>query len=156
MEKTSVNGAIFCLNPERIVRELSAQSGQTFLWAAGRKDMCGLIREAYGGFAPLSLHDTAMDLYKTYLAVGGMPRAVWEYADKRDFDFVSAALKTLNDSYIADMAKYAAPQETARVMAAWASVPAIFTSPPTRYGYRRETLASRTGSRASRSTPCSV
>ncbi|MDR1579348.1 MAG: ATP-binding protein [Synergistaceae bacterium] len=109
---------------------------EEFLWAIGRKDLCGLIREAYGGFTPLSLHDTAMDLYKTYLAVGGMPRAVGEYADKRDFDFVAAALKTLNDSYIADMAKYAAPQETARVMAAWASVPAQLAKENHKFQYK--------------------
>jgi hypothetical protein len=37
-----------------------------------------------------------MDLYKTYLVVGGMPRAVSEYAEKRDFDFVAAIRRTLN------------------------------------------------------------
>jgi predicted AAA+ superfamily ATPase len=118
---------------------------EEFLWAIGRKDLCGLIREAYGGFTPLSLHDTAMDLYKTYLAVGGMPRAVWEYADKRDFDFVSAALKTLNDSYIADMATYAAPQETARIMAAWASVPAQLAKENHKFRYK----VIKSGARAS-------
>jgi predicted AAA+ superfamily ATPase len=75
-------------------------------------------------------------LYKTYLAVGGMPRAVWEYADKRDFDFVAAALKTLNDSYIADMAKYTAPRETARIVAAWASVPAQLAKENHKFQYK--------------------
>jgi len=98
---------------------------EEFLWSIGQDGLCELIHEAYEGFTPLSLHDTAMDLYKTYLAVGGMPRAVQEYANKRDFDFVTAIQKTLNDSYIADMAKYATPQETTRIMAAWGSVPVI-------------------------------
>ncbi len=31
---------------------------------------------------------------------------------------------TLNDAYIAEMAKYASPHETTIIMAAWASVPA--------------------------------
>jgi predicted AAA+ superfamily ATPase len=96
---------------------------EEFIWAVGRRDLCGLIRESYESFTPLSLHDAAMDVYKTYLVVGGMPRAVAEYADKRDFDFVTATLQTLNNSYIADMAKYAAPQDTVRIMAAWASIP---------------------------------
>ena len=39
--------------------------------------------------------------------VGGMPRAVLEYAEREDFDFVMAQQKNLNDAYIADMAKYA-------------------------------------------------
>jgi hypothetical protein len=31
-----------------------------------------------------------MDLYKTCLVVGGMPRAVQEYVNKKNFDFVAA------------------------------------------------------------------
>jgi predicted AAA+ superfamily ATPase len=109
---------------------------EEFLWAIGQRELCGLIREACEGFTPLSLHDTAMDFYKAYLVVGGMPRAVLEYAGKRDFDFVAATLKTLNDSYIADMAKYATPQETTRIMAAWASVPAQLAKENHKFQYK--------------------
>ncbi|MDR1329867.1 MAG: ATP-binding protein [Oscillospiraceae bacterium] len=123
---------------------LSPMDFEEFLWAMGRRELCGLIREAYEGFTPMSLHNTATDLYKTYLAVGGMPRAVLEYADKQDFDFVTAVLKTLNDSYIADMAKYATPQETARIMAAWASVPAQLAKENHKFQYK----IIRTGARA--------
>ena len=109
---------------------------EEFLWAVGQGGICGLIRDAYKGFTPLSLHDSAMDLYKTYLVVGGMPRAVQEYASKRDFDFVTAIQKTLNDSYIADMAKYATPQETTKIMAAWGSVPAQLAKENRKFQYK--------------------
>jgi predicted AAA+ superfamily ATPase len=109
---------------------------EEFLWAVGQQGLCDLIREAYEGFTPLSLHDTAMDLYKTYLVVGGMPRVVQEYADKRDFDFVVVHQRTLNDSYIADMAKYATPQETTRNMAAWASIPAQLAKENRKFQYK--------------------
>ena len=109
---------------------------EEFLWAVGQDGICGLIRDAYEGFTPLSLHDSAMDLYKTYLVVGGMPRAVQEYANKRDFDFVTAIQKTLNDSYIADMAKYATPQETTKIMAAWGSVPAQLAKENRKFQYK--------------------
>jgi predicted AAA+ superfamily ATPase len=109
---------------------------EEFLWAIGQRGLCDLIQESYNGFRPLSLHDTAIDLYKTYLVVGGMPGAVQEYADKRDFDFVTALQRTLNDSYIADMAKYATTQETARIMAAWASVPAQLAKENRKFQYK--------------------
>lgn len=109
---------------------------EEFLWATGNKEICDLIREAYEEFTPLALHDTAMDLYKTYLVVGGMPRAVTEYVDTKDFDFVKVAQKTLNDSYIADMAKYASPQETTKIMAAWASVPAQLAKENQKFQYK--------------------
>ena len=109
---------------------------EEFLWAVGQERMAGLIREAFEGFTPLSLHDTALDLYKNYLVVGGMPRVVQEYSGRRDFDFVAALQQTLNDSYIADMAKYATPQETARIMAAWASVPAQLSKENRKFQYK--------------------
>jgi predicted AAA+ superfamily ATPase len=96
---------------------------EEFLRATGNEKMAALIRESFEHFTPLSLHDRALDLYKTYLVVGGMPRAVAEYTEKEDFDFVLAVQKGLNDAYIADMAKYASAQETTRIMAAWNSIP---------------------------------
>ncbi|HCX61698.1 MAG TPA: ATPase, partial [Clostridiales bacterium] len=109
---------------------------EEFLWAIGQKELCNLISESYESFSPMTLHDTAMDLYRTYLVVGGMPRVVQEYAYKQDFDFVAATQRTLNDSYIADMAKYATPQETTRIMAAWASVPAQFSKENHKFQYK--------------------
>lgn len=115
---------------------LAPMDFEEFLWALGQEGLCGLIYDAYEGFTPLSLHDTAMDLYKVYLVVGGMPRVVQEYADKRDFDFVMALQRTLNDSYIADMAKYATPQETTKIMAAWSSVPAQLAKENHKFQYK--------------------
>ena len=109
---------------------------EEFLWAYGQDRLCGLIREAYEAFAPLALHDAAMDLYKSYLVVGGMPRVVQEYIEKRDFDYVVAIQRMLNDSYIADMAKYATPHETTRIMAAWASVPAQLAKENHKFQYK--------------------
>jgi len=109
---------------------------EEFLWATGNEKICELIKECYDNFSPIALHETAMDLYKTYLVVGGMPRAVSEYADTKDFDFVMSAQKTLNDAYIADMAKYATPQETTKIMAAWASVPAQLAKENHKFQYK--------------------
>jgi predicted AAA+ superfamily ATPase len=118
---------------------------EEFLQALGQEKLCGLIREAYDGFAPLTLHDTAMDFYKTYLVVGGMPAAVREYIDKKDFDFVNAELEMLGDSYIADMAKYTTPQEMRRIMAAWASIPAQLSKENHKFQYKVIKSGARSG-----------
>lgn len=109
---------------------------EEFLWATDNMRMCELIKECYENFSPNSLHDTALDLYKAYLVVGGMPRAVSEYVETKDFDFVMVAQKSLNDAYIADMAKYATPQETTKIMAAWASVPAQLAKENHKFQYK--------------------
>ena len=109
---------------------------EEFLWATGHEKLCAMIQDSFSSFTPLSLHDTALDLYKTYLVVGGMPKAVSEYVETKDFDFVTAAQKSLNDAYIADMAKYATPQDTTRIMAAWGSVPAQLSKENHKFQYK--------------------
>ena len=117
---------------------------EEFLMAIGKKAILQLIKESFENFAPLSLHDSALDLYKTYLVVGGMPQAVLEYVNTGDFNFVLAAQKSINDAYIADMAKYASAQETTKIMAAWASIPAQLSKENRKFQYK----VIKSGSRA--------
>lgn len=109
---------------------------EEFLWAMNKEAMVEMIRECFNSNEPLSLHETLMDLYKTYLLTGGMPAAVLEYIDKKDFNFVLAAQKNINDSYIADMAKYATPNETTKIMAAFNSIPAQLAKDNKKFQYK--------------------
>ncbi|MCL2287170.1 MAG: ATP-binding protein [Firmicutes bacterium] len=109
---------------------------EEYLLATGNEAILGLIKESYENFTPLSLHETAMDIYKTYLVVGGMPQAVLEYVKTNDFNFVLAAQKTINDGYIADMAKYATANETTKIKAAWESLPAQLAKENRKFQYK--------------------
>jgi len=68
--------------------------------------------------------------------IGGMPEAVLKYTATQDFNFVVAAQKSINDSYIADMAKYATPHETTRIKAAWDSLPAQLSKENRKFQYK--------------------
>ena len=118
---------------------------EEFLWAIGETGICELIRESYEGFTPLSLHEKAFGLYKSYLAVGGMPRVVQEYVEKGDFGSVEHMQWLLNGAYISDMAKYATPQDTARIMAAWASIPAQLAKENHKFQYKVIKSGARAG-----------
>lgn len=109
---------------------------EEFLLAAGRKQMAELVRDSFSNNEPLAFHDTLMDLYGTYLVTGGMPAAVLEYFDKQDFNFVMAVQKNIIDAYIADMAKYAAPNETTKIMAAFNSIPAQLAKENKKFQYK--------------------
>ena len=109
---------------------------EEFLLATGNADLIGLIKRCYQDFTPLSMHEKALDLYKMYLIVGGMPRVVQEYIQTDDFNFVTATQSALNDSYIADMAKYATGSETTKIMAAWASIPAQLAKDNKKFQYK--------------------
>lgn len=109
---------------------------EEFLIALGEEKLIDLIKESFYEDKELSFHNKAMDLYKIYLVVGGMPAAIKEYIEKKDFDFVLATQKNINDSYIADMVKYATAQETTKIMAAFNSIPAQLAKDNKKFQYK--------------------
>lgn len=109
---------------------------EEFLWATGKNKLAEDIRERCVRFSPSPCHEQLMDIYRTYLVVGGMPQAVSEYVSKHDFDFILAAQKNLNDAYIADMAKYASAQETIKIMATWESIPTNLAKENHKFQYK--------------------
>lgn len=109
---------------------------EEFLWALGRKPAVGMIRECFADNTPFSSHDVFLDIYKTYLLVGGMPQVVEEYVKKQDFNFIRPLQKNITDAYISDMAKYSAPTETNRLMAAYESIPAQLAKDNHKFQYK--------------------
>ena len=109
---------------------------EEFMMALGQEKLINSIKESFAGNTPLSLHETAMDYYRIFLLTGGMPSVVMKYIEKRDFDFVKAEQKNINDAYIADMAKYATPNETTKIMAAFESIPAQLSKENKKFQYK--------------------
>lgn len=116
-----------------------------WLEATGHGQMIKGISEAYARKAPYPLHEQALDFYRTYVLTGGMPEAVASYAEHGDFADVSRIQRDILDLYVADMAKYAEPIETARIREAWLSVPAQLAKENHKFQYK----VVRSGGRAS-------
>lgn len=55
---------------------------------------------------PSALHDAAMQLYRQYLVVGGMPECVMQFAETKDYILVRHTQDTILASYLNDMSKY--------------------------------------------------
>lgn len=123
---------------------------EEFLWALGKKDLADMIHDHYENFTPFPLHDSALELYRKYLIVGGLPRAVLDYVNSNDFNTLLATQKTLNDSYIADMAKYSLPQDTAKTLAVWNSLAPQLAKENSKFQYKAVT----SGARAYTYAPC--
>ena len=109
---------------------------EEFLWALDKKDLADMIREVFVQDKEFSLHSLANEYYRLYLAIGGMPRAILEYKEKQDMDFVTAILKDINNSYIADMAKYANPTETTKIMAVYNIISAQLAKENKKFQYK--------------------
>lgn len=109
---------------------------EEYLWALNKMQIAELVHNSFDNNETLSVHETVMDLYRSYILTGGMPQAVLEYLRERDFNFVMAAQKNINDAYIADMAKYATPNETTKIMAAFNSVPSQLAKDNRKFQYK--------------------
>ncbi|MDR1653597.1 MAG: ATP-binding protein [Prevotellaceae bacterium] len=117
---------------------------EEFLWALGKRNGAEMIRECFETNSFFSAHNEFLDLYKTYLLVGGMPFVVSEYIKNQDFMQVYNLQKNINDAYIADMVKYALPTETNKILAAYNSVPAQLAKENHKFQYK----IIKTGARA--------
>ena len=109
---------------------------EEFLWALNEEELSKMIREHFNSNEAFSLHDKAMEYYKKYLVIGGMPRVILDYIETENLYFVYSSQKTLNDSYIADMAKYATPYETVKIMNAFNSIPAQLAKENRKFQYK--------------------
>lgn len=86
---------------------------EEFLWALGNDTLMEIMKKNFAEKKPMgqALHRKAMDYFRQYLIVGGMPQAVREYAEERDFDRVDRVKRDILSLYRADMIKYAAGYE---------------------------------------------
>lgn len=82
---------------------------EEFLWAMGNEVLMDMIRKFYHEKKMMGqlLHRKAMDYFRQYLIVGGMPQAVKEYVSSHDFDRVDLVKRDILMLYRADIAKHA-------------------------------------------------
>lgn len=82
---------------------------EEFLWAINNETMMDMIKNCFYNKRPLgqALHRKAMDLFRQYLIVGGMPQAVAVYATSTDFDKVDQAKRRILNLYRDDIRKHA-------------------------------------------------
>ena len=81
---------------------------EEFLWAMGNDTLMDFIKECYEKKKPLgqALHRKAMDYFKEYMIVGGMPQAVEMYSKTRDFEKVDKIKRNILNLYREDIRKH--------------------------------------------------
>lgn len=86
---------------------------EEFLWALGNETLMPFAENRYFERKEMgqALHRKAMDYFRQYMIVGGMPQAVSEYAENRDFDRVDRVKRDILELYRADIVKHAAGYE---------------------------------------------
>ena len=85
---------------------------EEFLWAMGNETLMDFIRKMFEEKRPMGqmFHRQALDAFRLYMIVGGMPQAVKKYVETRDFEEVDAVKRDILDIYRNDIFNYAGEQ----------------------------------------------
>jgi len=85
---------------------------EEFLWALSDELMMPFITHCFQKRKPLGgLHRKALDYFRTYMIVGGMPQAIMKYIETHDFEEVDRVKRSILQVYKNDIAKYASNVE---------------------------------------------
>ena len=112
---------------------------EEFCWALNEKPLIPYIRTCFEKRVPLerSLHDKAMLLFKQYLLVGGMPKAVAEFLNRqKNFGAADAEKRDILALYRGDIMKIQA-QYRAKVLAIFDQIPGLLSRHEKRVVFNR-------------------
>jgi len=81
---------------------------EEFLWAMDNEMLMPVIRDCFEKKKPMGqmLHRKAMDYFRQYMIVGGMPQAVEKYIQTRDFEAVDITKRNILTLYREDIMKH--------------------------------------------------
>ncbi len=111
---------------------------EEFLWSLDRESLAGEIRKCYRENEEMSpaIHSLCLELFKTYLIVGGMPNVIKKYVEDERIIDVADVKKGILDSYIADMSKYTLRSEATKVIGVYDSIPSQLAKENKKFQYK--------------------
>ena len=135
----AVNRAKFSFPVGKVdMKTLYPMDMEEFMLALGEDDLVEQIKKCFQTDTPLpsALHDAAMQLYRQYLVVGGMPECVMQFAETKDYILVRHTQDTILASYLNDMSKYNTPNKIKKIMLVYDSITVQLSRKNTRFQYK--------------------
>lgn len=111
---------------------------EEFMLALGEAELVEQIKKCFtdNTAMPSALHDRAMELYRQYLVVGGMPECVLQYAETKDYILLRHTQETLLASYLNDMSKYNNLNEIKKTRLTYDNITVQLSKKNTRFQYK--------------------
>lgn len=111
---------------------------EEFMIAMGEEKLAAQVRQCFetNTAMPSALHDAAMQLYRQYLVVGGMPECVLQFAQTRDYILIRNTQDTILASYLNDMSKYNNLNEIKKTRLAYDNITVQLSKKNTRFQYK--------------------
>ena len=135
----AVNRAKFSFPVGKVdIKTLYPMDMEEFMIACGESALAEQIRKCFANNEPLpsALHDAAMQLYRQYLVVGGMPECVMQFAETKDYILVRHTQDTILTSYLNDMSKYNTLNEIKKTRLAYDNITVQLSKKNTRFQYK--------------------
>ena len=135
----AVNRAKFSFPVGKVdMKTLYPMDMEEFMLAMGENALVEQIRKCFETDSPMpsALHDAAMQRYRQYLIVGGMPECVMQFADTKDYILVRHTQDTILASYLNDMSKYNTLNEIKKTRLAYDNITVQLSKKNTRFQYK--------------------
>ena len=135
----AVNRAKFSFPVGKVdMKTLYPMDMEEFMLALGEDDLIEQIKKCFQTDTPLpsALHDAAMQLYRQYLVVGGMPECVMQFVQTGDYILIRHTQDTILTSYLNDMGKYNNLNEIKKTRLAYDNITVQLSKNNTRFQYK--------------------
>ena len=111
---------------------------EEFMMALGQEELAEKIRASFRMDTPLpsALHDRAMQIYRQYLVVGGMPECVMQFSQTGDYVLVRHTQDTILAGYLNDMSKYNNLNEIKKTRLVYDNITVQLSRKNTRFQYK--------------------
>lgn len=135
----AVNRAEFSFPVGKVdIKTLYPMDMEEFMLAIGEDSLVKQIKECFRTetVMPAALHDVAMQIYRQYLVVGGMPECVMQFAQTKDYILIRNTQATILASYLNDMSKYNNRNEIKKTRLVYDNITVQLSKKNTRFRYK--------------------
>ena len=120
------------------IRTLYPMDLEEFLLACGENELVGKIKDCFEQNTPLpaALHEVALQYYRQYLVVGGMPDCVKKFLETKNYILVRHTQAMILASYLNDMSKYNTANEIKKTRLVYDNITVQLSKENTRFQYK--------------------
>ena len=111
---------------------------EEFLMAMGEKELITAIKNSFNDNLPMpsALHNIAMEYYRKYLVVGGMPECVSKFKETQNYTLIRHTQDMILLSYLNDMSKYNITKEIKKARLVYDNITVQLSKKNTRFQYK--------------------
>ena len=135
----AVNRAAFSFPVGKVdMKTMYPMDMEEFMLAMGEELLVEQIKKCFETDTPMpsALHDAAMQIYRQYLVVGGMPECVMQFTETGDYILIRHTQDTILASYLNDMSKYNNLNEIKKTRLVYDNITVQLSKKNTRFQYK--------------------